>query len=169
MDDQAATTLKAGAWWLLLGSVAICLSAFLVCSSPSPTWPLPITGLAVLGLSLYASPIPVLIAGIGLLAWWVVPLLRGRTVFGTVAWGILAAAGLASVAWYLLNWDYAVRWQSHLHVLGCSVLSAATIVAVAVLGVLSNRRHSAVAGAFARALGTWWAITYGFPYFGELP
>ena len=134
--------------------------------------PWPLTGLVFaflsLGMPAIGAPLLILLAVVPLFGWFR-PLWRRRSVFTWTTWAGTGALALLSAAWFAWNWQLGLRWQGPTYTRGCAAIGATMVAGAAGLGGWGARRRSEPISIAARWLVMVWAVTYGFPYFGELP
>jgi hypothetical protein len=77
--------------------------------------------------------------------------------------------GILSFLWFRLSWNYGLQYQGFRYTLITALGSSCFAMATGTILAASERTDS-----FARSLATnflifAWAVTYAFPYLGELP
>lgn len=92
------------------------------------------------------------------------PMSRRRTLIAA------ATVASASAVWFCISWNYGVRYQGMRYTTTTAL--ASVLFAVVIGGLLIVSRRRAASSAYSLAVNFLvfaWAVTYAFPYLGELP
>ena len=133
---------------------------------------LPFSGLLLVIFLLFRPlvgiPVLVVLLVLAYLGWFR-PAWTGKVQFTSRTWVGLFLLYALSACWYWAGWAFGMEWEGAVYTVGCVIIGAALFLGAVIAGVVGRKPGLAGVALFGRWLALVWAVTYGYPWLGELP